>query len=178
MLDLEDPRWGELEQAYGTAEDIPRLLAHLPGLDERARGELWLGLWSTLCRDGDVYSASYAAVPHLVAFAARQSVAAGAESLHLVGAIEVGRLSAGAPGMPSDLGDDYRGALGQVPRLIAEWAAEPWGPDTAQVLSAVLAIAKGHPRFGAAALLLEPAVVCPLCGGSHAPAGWDLGAGG
>src|SRR4051812_41010928 len=110
MLDLDSPRWAQLKQAYGTAEDVPRLLAFLDEAGDRERGELWFGLWSTLCRDGEVFSASYAAVPHLVAFAARRNAARGAESLHLVGAIEVGRLSAGGPGVPEDLFDGYRSA--------------------------------------------------------------------
>lgn len=178
MLDLESPRWGELKQAYGSAEDIPRLLAHLDRADERERRELWFGLWSTLCRDGEVYSASYAAVPHLVAFAGRQHAAGGAEALHLLGAIEVGRLSEGAPSLPEDLSTGYRGAIDAVPGLIAGWIDERWEPDTVQVLAAVLAIAKGHPRFGAAALLLDAVVGCPVCGASHPPAGWALGADG
>ena len=178
MLDLESPRWGELEQAYGSAEDIPRLLAHLERTDERERRELWFGLWSTLCRDGEVYSASYAALPHLVAFATRRRAAAGAEALHLAGGIEVGRLSEGAPPLPEDLASGYERALGEVPRLIAGWIDERWEPDTVQVLASVLAIAKGHPRFGAAALLLDAAVSCPVCGASHPPAGWALGADG
>lgn len=172
MLTLESARWGELEQAYGSAEDIPRLLASLGSAGDAERGELWFGLWGTLCREGEVYTASYAAAPHLVAFAGEGSAARAAEALHLVGAIDAGRVTAGAPPVPDDLLPPYRDALREVPRLIAARAEEPWDADTTQVLSAVLAIAKGHPRFGNAALQLEASMRCPICRAAHATAGW------
>ncbi|MBC7671606.1 MAG: hypothetical protein H7247_04225, partial [Polaromonas sp.] len=71
MLALDSPRWQELAQAHGSAEDIPRLLEALQGLatteDARVRAELWYGVWATLCPDGRLYDAAYAAVPHLLA---------------------------------------------------------------------------------------------------------------
>ena len=175
MLELDSPRWGELTQAYGTAEDIPKLLVHLAGAGDGERRELWFGLWSTLCHQGEVYSASYAAHPHLVRLAGGGWPAAwAAEALHLVGAIEVGRATPGSPPVPEDLAEAYRDAMRAVPAIVAARVGEPWSADTTQVLTAVLAIAKGHIRFGNAALLLESAVECPVCGASHAPAGWEL----
>ncbi|MFL5578435.1 MAG: hypothetical protein ACJ79S_20975 [Gemmatimonadaceae bacterium] len=174
MLPLDGARWRELTQAYGSAEDVPRLIGHLALVSEEARRELWVGLWSTLCHQGDVYDASYAAVPHLVAFAEGRPAHERAESLHLVGAIEVGRLSPAAPPVPGDLAASYRDALAAVPALVAGCVGERWDADTTQILASVLAIAKGHPRFGNAALGLEAAVACPVCGAAHPPAGWDF----
>ena len=178
MLPLESDRWRELAQAYGAAQDIPRLIAHLDQVDDAVRRELWFGLWSTLCHRGEVYSASYAAVPHLVAFAARHSAAGAARALHLVGAIEVGRLTPGSAAVPPDLAAAYREALREVPAIVAARVVEPWDRDTVQTLCGVLAIAKGHPRFGNAALELEPMVACPVCDATHPPAGWDFDADG
>ena len=178
MLPLESSRWRELTQAYGTAEDIPRLLAHLTQVDDAGRGELWVGLWSTLCHQGDVYTASYAAVPHLVAFAARHTAGECARALHLVGAVEIGRLAPRAPAMPSDLATAYRSAMAEVPRVIAARVGEVWDPDTTQILSGVLAIAKGHPRFGNAALSLEAVIACPICDAPFPPPGWAYDADG
>jgi hypothetical protein len=176
MLALDSPRWAELDQAYGTAEDIPRLIAHLDETGDADRRELWFGLWSTLCHQGTVYLASYAAVPHLVRFAGARGPVESAEALHLVGAIELGRLTPAAPSVPDDLADDYRQALEEMPGIVAARVGEPWDRDTTQVLSAVLAIAKGHVRLGSAVLSLEALVSCPLCDGSHAPPGWDFDA--
>jgi len=67
MLSLESPRWSELTHAYGCASDIPALLRQLMAVsDANADEEPWFTLWSALAHQGDVYSASFAAVPHVV----------------------------------------------------------------------------------------------------------------
>jgi len=54
--------WSSLTHAYGKASDIPALLANLsPG----AEFDVWDELWSRLCHQGSVYSASFAALPVL-----------------------------------------------------------------------------------------------------------------
>jgi hypothetical protein len=60
--------WGQLRHAYGTASDVPALLARLAPEPE---ADVWEELWSRLCHQGAVYSASFAALPPLVAAAAR-----------------------------------------------------------------------------------------------------------
>ena len=176
MLPLDGPRWQELAQAYGPANDIPRLLDALERVSDLERPELWFGLWATLCSGGRVYSAAYAAVPHLVGFAERRPLADRVQALHLVGAVEAGRRHEHAPALPFDLTGAYEEAVARVAPLIARSVGEPWDADTAQVLAGVLAIVKGHPQFGMAALSLEPVVVCPACGTAHPPAGYDGGA--
>jgi hypothetical protein len=58
--------WADLGHAYGTAEDTPGLLAQAAGdPDDRA----WDELWSRICNQGTVYTASYAALPELAAIA-------------------------------------------------------------------------------------------------------------
>lgn len=67
MLNLDSPKWSELDHAYGKASDIPDLLRQLetiPNPDDNS--EPWLSLWSSLAHQGDIYSASFAAVPHIV----------------------------------------------------------------------------------------------------------------
>jgi hypothetical protein len=54
--------WPELRHAYGSAEDVPGLLDQL-GPDQRTQA--WDDLWSRICHQGTVYSASYAALPAL-----------------------------------------------------------------------------------------------------------------
>ena len=173
-LPLDSPRWASLAQAYGpSAADAARLLDHLERVDDAGRAELWFGLWALLCPEGRVYPAAYAAAPHLVAFAERRPLADRVQALHLVGAVEAGRHAPHAPAVPDDVGAAYHAALARVAPLVARSVGEPWDADTAQVLASVLAIAKGHPRFGTAALALEPVVACPVCGAAHAPAGWE-----
>src|SRR5262245_34744030 len=60
--------WGQLRQAYGKASDVPALLA---GLAPEPEAEVWEELWSRLCHQCTVYSASFAALPALAAAAAQ-----------------------------------------------------------------------------------------------------------
>jgi hypothetical protein len=72
MLDLHSARWHDLEHAYGSAGDIPDLLRQLPTAAVRSpdgEREPWFTLWSALCHQGDVYPASFAAFPHIIAAA-------------------------------------------------------------------------------------------------------------
>lgn len=67
MPGLYSPLWGELRDAYGSAEEIPELLRQLSALpSDNGSSEPWFSLWSALAHQGDVYSASFAAVPHVI----------------------------------------------------------------------------------------------------------------
>ena len=116
---MQSPDWSTLRHAYGAADDIPALLAHA----RRAAGprhfedEPWLSLWSALCHQGDVYTASYAAVPELVAIAdeRRAAVRASAECLYLAAMIELERAAPEGltppPAVPEELLARYREAI-------------------------------------------------------------------
>jgi hypothetical protein len=69
MIPLDSPEWSRLNHAYGTAEDLPKLLQVISGEPDEtgpSDDEAWSELWSCLCHQGDVYTASVAAVPHLI----------------------------------------------------------------------------------------------------------------
>ncbi|MGW4560863.1 hypothetical protein ACWEN3_00190 [Streptomyces sp. NPDC004561] len=55
--------WSRLRHAYGPADDIPGLFARLTGGQEDE--PVWRDLWSSLCHQGTVYDAGYAALPVL-----------------------------------------------------------------------------------------------------------------
>ena len=78
------PNWSELGDAYGPAEDVPGLLAQLSPDPQAA---VWQELWSRLCHQGTVYSASFAALPSLADAAARWASNKRAMVLDLAGAI-------------------------------------------------------------------------------------------
>src|SRR5690348_14783407 len=67
MLNLDSSRWADLQHAYGAASDTPDLLRQLQSLpDSVGESQPWFSLWSSLAHQGDVYPASFAAVPHVV----------------------------------------------------------------------------------------------------------------
>ncbi|MFJ4524870.1 hypothetical protein ACIP4Y_28630 [Streptomyces sp. NPDC088810] len=76
--------WSQLHHAYGTAEDIPGLL---DAVSPAPKDSGWTDLWSRLCHQGTVYSASYAALPALRDMARQWSPADRQMPLTLAGAI-------------------------------------------------------------------------------------------
>src|SRR5687767_11123896 len=113
MLALDDPRWHSLSHAYGRASDIPVLIADADA-DRRTGddvGSTWFSLWSALCHQGDAYTASYAAVPHLMALAPNHLQRKQYEPLYLAACIELARLEGRAPPVPEDLAFAYQAAV-------------------------------------------------------------------
>lgn len=55
--------WSRLEHAYGFASDLPWLFDELG--DAEPASEAWEELWASLCRQGSVYTAGFAALPVL-----------------------------------------------------------------------------------------------------------------
>ncbi|GGM90322.1 hypothetical protein GCM10009721_14710 [Terrabacter tumescens] len=78
--------WATLEHAYGSARDVPDLLAAAEHASEET-GPEWDDLWSRLCHQGTVYTASYAAIPALDAMATRHAPAGYVAALQLAASI-------------------------------------------------------------------------------------------
>jgi len=145
MLPLSNPRWAELRHAYGAATDVPALLAraatdHRPG---HHRDSVWFELWSALCHQGDAYTASFAAVPHLVALAPDALVRHSYEPLLLAGSIEQARLERRAPAVPQDLAAAYTAAIGTARGLAEEALPRAWNEDARTALGGSLAAFQG-----------------------------------
>lgn len=79
--------WSQLSHAYGSAEDIPALLDQLASEPSPGR---WNDLWSALCHQGSVYSASFAALPWLADAAGSDDREQAVSALNLAGAILAG----------------------------------------------------------------------------------------
>jgi hypothetical protein len=155
MLALNSPRWRELSQAHGSAEDIPRLLEALVSIDEeRERAELWFGVWATLCPDGPSVTAAYAAVPHLLSIAEARGAGEKVSSLHVAATVEMNRHLPGAPPIASDLLHSYALSIESLPRRVAELTTEPWDAAVAQILTAAMLAGKRQPQLARAVLTL------------------------
>jgi len=110
---MEAPSWTELTHAYGPADNIPALLAaaRSGAPPTSANDEPWFSLWSALSHQGDVYTASYRAIPDLIDIAESRGGQIALECLHLVAAIELDRQRPGAPAIPPGLVAAYNAAL-------------------------------------------------------------------
>jgi hypothetical protein len=158
MLDLNNPRWSELKHAYGPASDTPGLLRKLEIThDGSANAEPWFSLWSSLAHQGDVYSASFAAVPHVVRVLSSAPTQAGYVFFQFPAWIEICRHKT-MTAIPDDLAVAYFEALGKLPALVAEAATKDL--DAGRLvcaLSAIAAVKQSH-VIAEAILELTPAL--------------------
>jgi hypothetical protein len=174
MLSLDSTRWQQLTQAYGSAEDVPRLLEGLACIgSERAREEVWFALWRTLYRPDKVFSASYAAVPHLLDISGAFTLRERAQGVHLVTRIEVARREPASAAVPDDLIAAYANAVERMPEFVAASMAESWPADIAQLFAAAMLVGKRQPDLARGLLELGRALTCPACGTEYTGAPRD-----
>ena len=107
--------WAALHHAYGPAGDIPALLraAEETGDD---LGPAWNEVWSRLCHQGTVYTASYAALPLLAGISERHAPAGYIAALNLASAIVA---SNDGPGDTAIVRQNHSGSLTRL-RALAE----------------------------------------------------------
>jgi hypothetical protein len=79
-----EPNWEELEDAHGSAEDLPDLLA---GLSPDRQSPAWSELWDRVCHQYSTFSASPHVLPFLLAAAQRWPPESRAMPLALAGGI-------------------------------------------------------------------------------------------
>ena len=158
MLNLDSPVWSKLEHAYGSASNIPDLLHQLEDLPaSEGENEPWFTLWSSLAHQGDVYSASFAAVPHVIHALSKSPTKADATYFQFPAWVEICRNKKTVP-IPVDLEEPYFTALAKLPALVAEAAKEEWDSDQLSCALAAVAAAKGSPEVAEAILELDPKV--------------------
>lgn len=158
MLSLENRRWLELKHAYGPAGDIPALLRQLEQVpSSKDEAEPWLTLWSALAHQGDIYSASFAAVPYVVRALASAPTKADHSYFQFPAWVEICR-SKNNVEIPEDLRSAYFESLAQLPSLVAQASTRSWDPSFLACALAAVAAAKGQPSVAEAALELTPEV--------------------
>ena len=156
MLSLENPKWNELSHAYGNASDIPALLRQLADFPAgTSHDEPWFTLWSSLCHQGDVYSASFAAIPHVIAALAANPQAASFNYFLLPASIEVARVKTNFA-VPLELELAYFESLKQLPALVAAIARLGWEEPLSTSALAAIAAATGKHDIAELLLFLEP----------------------
>ena len=158
MLKLDSPRWSELEHAYGKAADIPSLLRQLNDVPTSdGRREPWFTLWSALAHQGDVYSASFAAVPHVVAALASAPTRADSSYFQFPAWVEICRHRKNVS-VPQDLQPAYAEALSKLPGLVAAASPRDWDSEFLVCALSSIAAAKGFPVVAEAVQELTPEV--------------------
>ncbi|MBB1248504.1 hypothetical protein H2O14_06780 [Rhizobium sp. G21] len=158
MLAFDDPRWKELQHAYGDAGDIPDLLRALAvstGQNADFQREPWFDLWSRLCHQGDVYVASYAAVPHIVHIAKETEGPIDFSFFAFPAAVEIARRTGPGPDIPAADVDAYHRAIAQLIDNVSLHRHQAWNQPMLLAVAAALAVAKGHIAAAEALLNLD-----------------------
>jgi hypothetical protein len=158
VISLDSPEWAQFRHAYGAAANIPLLIKQLAGTPRRKgtpQEEPWFSLWSALCHQGDVYDASYAALPHFVRIANTAAGPIDFDFFLLPACIEVARSKGRGPKIPTALSEAYFGALQNLHECAFRHAADAWDIDMTRSVAAALAAAKGQYRLAEALIDLD-----------------------
>jgi hypothetical protein len=177
MLSLDDVQW-EVLTAHGHAGDLPGLLRtlHRATTPEQAAA-LTHAITEYVCYEYDVYTASYAALPHLVEAAAGQPSGERAYLLGLIGRIAALAQRHTAAPVPPELQPDYEAALRRTADVALDGLAQPSTAGDLRLLCGALAAVRGHPVLALDLLetVANPAALqCPECERFHPSFGYAL----
>ena len=152
MLSLGSTRWSELQHAYGSASNIPPLLERLRTLPKAdGQAEPWFTLWSALAHQGDVYSASFAAVPYVVEALAANPSEADPAFFQFPAWVEICRAKSQIA-IPQDLKQSYFESLARLPSLVAQASSRQWEAGFLACALSAIAAAKGQHAIAEAVL--------------------------
>jgi hypothetical protein len=148
-LDLADKRWTSLLGGYRIPYDPRRALSLLEG-GENIPGA-WDELWNELHHQGDIGTAAFAAVPHLVRIHELRRVPDW-NTYGLAAIVELARDRADNPQLPSDLSTFYDSAWNRLVDIGLEELSAANSPTLVTSIMAVVAIGKGLRTLGRLAI--------------------------
>jgi hypothetical protein len=133
------------------------LLEQLDSLPkDDGKSEPWFALWSALAHQGDVYSASFAAVPHIIAALSKSPATAHESYFHFPAWVEICRAKQ-AIAVPSELHESYFSSLNKLPHLVSVAAEHAWDRGFLACALAAAAAAKGQHAVAEAILEMAEA---------------------
>ena len=156
--------WSRFRDAYGEADEVADLMIAVNDgcFDEQVAEDLW----SRLCHQLTIYSASFPAVVALARVLGNAEVEARTTLLPLAGGIEMVRCWRRQPVVGVDE-DEYRMAIQAAGKLALETVEErSFALDSVDELTglfATVAVSKGHWRLGSGIQLYEFEVICREC---------------
>jgi len=146
MIVLDDPIWETLVGGYKLPYNAAPLLRELESGSGDTEG-IWEEFWNELHHQGDVGTASYAAVPYLVRICIKREIMDW-NAFALVAVIEECRLSGENPPVPDWLKSDYQSAIESFAEFAAKNFSREWPKELTQAALAVMAFAKGCSNTG------------------------------
>ncbi len=161
MLEQQNIDWDKLTHAYGSAGNIPALIAQLEEFPDGSKydNEPYFTLWSSLGHQGDIYNASLAAFPFLVQHCAKHPEKAHWSILQLSINIEIERLkSPDSVEFPIGTKENYFAAKSQLPKIIGAMMTTNPSDDLTIIGMSGLAIMRNHGNWAEAIQELTPEI--------------------
>lgn len=116
MLSLESEKWEDLEDAYGVATQVPILLSQMKN---ETSSTYWDYLWASLCHQGSIYTATFAAIPLIVEYTIEKIVKGNKDNnlYNFLSCVEISRLALEEK-IPEELQVEYFEALEKAQKVI------------------------------------------------------------
>lgn len=147
MINLENINWNLLQDAYGDASKIPELLNKVFA-DKQTQiesiSEQWFELWSRLCHQGTIYSASLAAVPLVVEAIPHERSLIDMNFFLLPICIEIARNQTVGIKIPDEIKVDYFLALNKIDNLAGIYESEENDVYFKKIIQATHLVASGN----------------------------------
>ncbi|MBD7923740.1 hypothetical protein [Xanthomonas bonasiae] len=146
--------WNLLQHAYGDASDLPALLRKIERFPAEPdwQSEPWFSLWSALYHQGDIYSASIAAVPRIVSTLSEAPNKATLSFYLLPASIAIAD-NANPIAAPATIRESFTQALAVLGGIAAASLPSASDEDLAKAMQAAVLVWQGD--FQQAAGLLE-----------------------
>lgn len=138
------------EDAYGPVVDVRSWFA-VP--EQTCEPPEWSKMFDALCHQGDIYTASYAAVPHILEYIAKSG--SDWQPYALIASIEEARLLGKAPAIPAELEGNYHDAITTAVSLALQAFPHASEPLLSRSIIALLSLAKGQISIATFSLLDE-----------------------
>ncbi len=160
MIDLDASIWESLRHAYGYG-GVPLLIRQVKA---NPNSESWDALWSALCHQYDVYEATFAAIPHIVAWMGELARKDRIEAAHFIGISVVCSMRSSAPAIPEPVAASYQAALHEVDRLLLEcFEYRAWCTEEFRILCGALAAVRGQAALAFDLFEAGSQRICPSC---------------
>ena len=146
--------WEHLNHAYGNATNIPQLLAQLSAYPKEANyeEEPWFSLWSSLYHQGNIFSASFAAVPEIVKLILLAPECVTPSFFNLPSSIEIARQKSNLE-IPIELLGSYQSAISELGKCALVCIQHNREEELTRAATAAFAVSAGQIEY--AEMLLE-----------------------
>jgi hypothetical protein len=158
MINLNSDKWAEIQDAYRDGKKVAALLEQIQADPSPSKAinddEPWYSLWSSICHQGTVYPASFAAVPHLADIASHTSYPFDPNFFFLPAFIEIERVRKNVE-VPTELKDEYYAGIKQLAELASHSLGyEQLTPDFLQAARGMVLVGEG--KHAEARKILDP----------------------